>query len=166
VENGTLVAVREGQAVIRGVFKDEGVEPINAQISVEVSNRDGFAQNEFEDSNEQLGLIVENSTEAGKNLCDANNGEWCRFDSVDFGRGAKALDVRVASASAGGTLEVRLDSLEGPVIAVLQVDTTRGWQNWVTKTADIREVTGTHDVFFKFVGGTGVLFNVNWWRVR
>ena len=166
VEKNTLVAVREGSATIRAVFHDDGVEPITAQIAVAVSDRDAFGQNEFEDRNAHLGLIVEDSTEAGKNLCDGNNGEWCRFDAVDFGSGAKSLDVRVASASAGGTLEVRLDSVDGPVIATIPIEGTRGWQNWVTKTSEIREVTGTHDVFFKFAGGPGVLFNVNWWKVR
>ena len=41
---------------------------------------------------------------------------------------------------------------------------TGGWQNWVTKSCELKSVEGTHDVYFKFTGGPGFLFNVKWWK--
>lgn len=164
VENGVIEAVGKGETIIRAEFKGDLWEAVSAQANVTVTYRDAFARNEFEDFTGQTGLIVEDSTEAGRNLCDANDCEWCRFNAVDFGPGARKLEVRVASDTSGGNLEVRLDGPDGPLIARCQVEGTGGWQKWVTKTCEVRDARGVHDIFFQFKGGSGVLFNVNWWK--
>jgi len=39
-----------------------------------------------------------------------------------------------------------------------------GLNKWATKSAKVKQVKGTHDVFFVFKGGEGDLFNFNWWK--
>jgi len=164
VKDGVITALKLGATTVRAEFKGERGGPITASIGVVVSLRDPFVQNEAEDFNEKQGIVIENSTETAKNICDAQDGEWIKFNDVDFGTGALALDVRVASATEGGNLEIRLDRLDGPIIGNCKVERTGGWQKWVTKSCEIKEIKGIHDVYFKFVGAPGVLFNMNWWK--
>ncbi|MEO3814968.1 carbohydrate binding domain-containing protein, partial [Sphaerisporangium sp. B11E5] len=39
-----------------------------------------------------------------------------------------------------------------------------GWQTWTTITCPVNGATGTHDLYLRFTGGTGTLFNFNWWQ--
>ena len=41
---------------------------------------------------------------------------------------------------------------------------TGGWQTWTTVTCPVSGATGTHDLYLRFAGGSGNLFNVNWWQ--
>ncbi len=164
VEDGVATAKGQGRTTIQVGFKGEMGALVTTVLAVTVTNRDPFKQNEAEDFNEQSGIVVENSTESGKNVCDAQNGDWIKFSALDFGPGASSCEVRVASATKGGTLEIHLDSLHGPLVGTCEVQATGGWQNWVTKSCEIKDATGMHDVYFKFTGSPGILFNMNWWK--
>jgi MYXO-CTERM domain-containing protein len=41
---------------------------------------------------------------------------------------------------------------------------TGGFQTWETVTCDVAEVSGVHDLFLSFKGGTGSLFNLDYWQ--
>ncbi len=114
--------------------------------------------------NSQLGIETESCSEGGLNIGFIDNGDYIKFNSVDFGSGASSFDARVASAASGGSIEVRLDSISGTLVGTCQVSTTGGWQNWVTKSCTISAATGTHDVYLVFKGGAGNLFNLQWFR--
>jgi hypothetical protein len=70
----------------------------------------------------------------------------------------------VASATSGGTIELRLDSATGTLVGSCAVSGTGGWQTWTTKTCAVSGATGTHDLYLRFTGGSGFLFNLNWWK--
>jgi arabinoxylan arabinofuranohydrolase len=94
-----------------------------------------------------------------------HNGDFIKVKGVDFGAGgAKSFDARVASATNGGNIEIRLDTTTGPIVGTCAVSGTGGWQTWTTKSCDISNATGVHNVYFMFTGGSGLLFNFNWWK--
>jgi arabinoxylan arabinofuranohydrolase len=94
-----------------------------------------------------------------------HNGDFIKVKGVDFGAGgAKSFDARVASATNGGSIEIHLDTITGPIVGTCAVSGTSGWQTWATKSCDISNATGVHNVYFKFTGGSGLLFNFNWWK--
>ncbi|MGC9261148.1 MAG: carbohydrate-binding protein [Phycisphaerae bacterium] len=100
------------------------------------------------------------SSEGGTDACYISNGSWLQFKPHNF-TGKKGIVIRVASAAQGGSIEVRLDRLNGPLAATLKVPPTGGWQNWINVAALLRGLTGRHTVFFRFSGtGKGVLLNV------
>ncbi|NLE01914.1 MAG: family 43 glycosylhydrolase [Fibrobacter sp.] len=99
------------------------------------------------------------------NVDSIHNGDYIKVKGVDFKTaGPDLFEARVASGSNGGSIELRIDSLNGQKIGTCTVQGTGGWQNWVTKSCDVINVTGKHDLFFKFTGGNGLLFNFNWWK--
>ena len=110
------------------------------------------------------GLTTETSTEGGMDVASIENGDYIKIKGADFGVGASSVDVRVASATSGGSIEFRLESETGTLIATCAVTGTGGWQTWTTKTCAVTGASGVHDLFLVFKGGSGSLFNFNWWR--
>ena len=113
------------------------------------------------------GLATEPCTDTlgGFHLGYADGGDQARFKGVDFVSGVKSVDVRVASAGAGGTLEFRLDDPAGPIVAAVTIPVTGGWQKWTTVSGTATGATGVHDLYLVFAGGSGI-GNVNWFRFR
>jgi len=112
------------------------------------------------------GVETQPCKEGGMNVCDVHDGDTIKVKGVDFGKGTATFEVRVASATNGGNIQIHLDSETGPLAGTCAVSGTGGWQNWVTTSCGIKDVTGTHDLVLVFTGGGGSLFNVNWWRFK
>lgn len=110
------------------------------------------------------GVETERATEGGLALAFIGNGDWVRVKGVAFGAGAASFSARVASAGAGGRIEVRLDSATGPVVGTCTVPGTGGWQTWTTVTCPVSGASGTRDLVLRFAGGSGELFNVGSWQ--
>ncbi|MBN1132043.1 MAG: glycoside hydrolase family 3 C-terminal domain-containing protein [Bacteroidales bacterium] len=110
------------------------------------------------------GIQTETCAEGGLNVGYIENGDYMAYNDLSFDPGMDELDIRVASATAGGNIEVRLDGVNGELITTIAVSGTGGWQNWVTLTADVSGLSGTHDLYLVFTGGSGYLLNVNWFR--
>ncbi|NYH40968.1 hypothetical protein HNR22_000695 [Micromonospora jinlongensis] len=110
------------------------------------------------------GIETEPSSEGGMNVGWIENGDYVKVKGVAFGGGATSFTARVASATSGGRIEVRLDSASGPVVGTCTVGGTGGWQNWATTTCAVSGATGTRDLYLRFAGGSGNLFNLNWWQ--
>jgi len=111
----------------------------------------------------QSGTQLEDCSEGGQHVAYIENGDWCRYDGVDFGPATLSLKARVASDTSGGTIEVRLDTTNGPLIGTLTVPNTGGWQTYTTVSTTLTNASGVQNLFLRFVGaGAGYLFNVEW----
>ncbi len=87
---------------------------------------------------------------------------WVRFNEVDFGQGAqKTVEVR-AKAPGGGTLEIRLDRQDGPLIGRVKVRQGNEWK--LVSVATKSTPAGVHDLIVTQVGGESV--EVDWVRFR
>ena len=83
---------------------------------------------------------------------------------MDFGTDAAGFQARVSSAASGGNIEIRLDSITGPLVGTCPVAATGDWQTWADAKCSISGVSGKHDLYLKFTGGSGYLFNFNWFN--
>ncbi|KAG7095060.1 hypothetical protein E1B28_005850 [Marasmius oreades] len=125
---------------------------------------DPFARQEAETIAFSSGLKTEVCSEGGIDVSFIDNGDYIKVKGVAFGNGAKTFTARVASATSGGKIELRLGNQEGNLIGTCTVPGTGGWQTWTTVTCSVSGATGTQDLFFRFTGGSGELFNFNWWQ--
>lgn len=137
----------------------------------QIANLDPYIRNEAETIGWNAGIETEATQAAGGpannlNVGYINNGDWVAVGNADFGTGgAKTFKANVASATAGGNIEIRLDSVNGTLVGTLPVPSTGGWQNWQELTTTVSGATGVHKVFFVFTGtGTGYLFNIDYWQ--
>lgn len=132
----------------------------------QVGTLNPYVQNEAETMAWSKGVMTE-AIAGGMVLSNLENGDHIKLKGVDFGLGASSVDVRVASATGGGSIEFRLGSLTGPLVATCAVAGTGGWQTWTTKTCPVDAAAkGVNDLFLVFKGGSGALFNVDWWKFK
>jgi arabinoxylan arabinofuranohydrolase len=130
----------------------------------QIGSLNPYVQTEAETICWSSGLKTEVCSEGGRDVSNIENGDYLKVKGVNFGSGATSLDARVASATSGGNIEIHLDSLTGTLVGTCVVQGSGGWQTWVTKSCTISGATGIHDVYFKFIGGSGYLLNFNWWK--
>ena len=129
-----------------------------------VENLNPFQRVEAETIAFSSGLKTEVCSEGGMDVTQISNGDYIKVKNVDFGSGATSIDVRVASATSGGNIELHLDSQTGTLLGTCAIAGTGGAQTWMTKTCTVTGATAVHDLFLKFTGGSGTLFNFNWWQ--
>ena len=98
----------------------------------------------------------------GLNIGFIEDGDYVSYAPFNL-EGVRAVSFRVASGGAGGTIQLRLDSPDGPLVAeTATIAPTGGWQNWTdVELALPNPPEGTHELFVVFRGGEGGLMNLN-----
>ncbi|MFZ5988939.1 MAG: non-reducing end alpha-L-arabinofuranosidase family hydrolase, partial [Bacillota bacterium] len=164
---GTTSLAGEYQQIIwdLGLIRNyKGDGPVEPTPTATPGPRSAFTQIEAESYNTQLGIQTESCTEGGEDVGYIENGDYAVYKNIDFSTGAANFQARVASAASGGNIEIRLDSITGPLIGTCPVTATGGWQTWANATCKVSGADGVHDLYLKFTGGSSYLFNLNWWK--
>jgi hypothetical protein len=152
---GTAVAL---PGTIQAENFDEGGASI-AYLDTTPGNRGGVYR--------QTDVDIETTSDAGGgfDIGWARAGEWLQYTANVSATGTYALELRVASASAGGTVRVEVDGVDatGPIT----VPNTGGWQVWTTiRKAGIVLQSGPRRIRLVFVSaGPEGIGNVNFLRV-
>ena len=121
-----------------------------------------FQTIQAENYNSQSGVQTEASSEGTDNVGYINNGDWIMFEDINFGSGAGSFLARAATAGTGGTISIRLGGTSGTLIGTCTITPTGGWQTYTNFTCPVSQVSGIHDVYLVFQGGSGYLYNVNY----
>ena len=102
------------------------------------------------------------SANGGKTVGDIDNGDWIAFTPYVLSN-AKSLTARVASAGAGGKLEIRAGSPTGKVLGRTTVPATGGWDTYQDVTATLSHAPkGTTTFYLVFKGAaSGDLYEVD-----
>jgi hypothetical protein len=156
-------------AVEKFSYRSDGTIPTLTMTSAgvpQIGTLNPYVRQEAETIAWASGVETEPSTEGGMNVGFIENGDYVKVKGAAFGGGAASFSARVASATAGGRIELRLDGPNGPTVGTCTVPGTGGWQTWTTVTCPVGGATGTHDLYLRFSGGSGYLFNVDWWRFQ
>ncbi|GAB3376387.1 carbohydrate-binding protein [Micromonospora halotolerans] len=132
---------------------------------------DAYSTIQAEAFSGQNGVQVETCAEGGQDIGWLANGDWARYDNVDFGATPpKDFVARVASGAPGGVsglVQVRVDSPTNAPIGSFAVANTGGWQSWRSVPGNLAAVTGRHTVYLTFSSGQPADFvNVNWFTFR
>ena len=120
-----------------------------------------FLRLEAEDADDEAGTQVEQYNDTSYNVGFINNNDWLKFEDINL-TDVKILTGHVASRFQGGDIEVRLGSTSGTLIGTMHIVNTGENQDYELFEASINKVSGIHDVYFVFTGGSGFLFNVDW----
>ncbi|WP_211588964.1 glycoside hydrolase family 3 N-terminal domain-containing protein [Allorhizocola rhizosphaerae] len=141
--------------------------PYGFGLSYSTATRSAYSQVQAETFDAQSGTQTEATTDTGggQNVGWIAPGDWLAYTNVDFGSvSAVSVLTRIASgATASGTIQYRLDSATGPIIASVPVSNTGGWQSWTTATTTLSaSATGVHTVYLTFTGTGGDFTNINW----
>lgn len=148
-------------------YKSDGTIPVISPSKSgpkQIASVDPYKRTEAETICNSSGIKTENCSAGGINIANIENGDYVKVSGVDFGSGTDKFTASVASAAEGGNIEMYLDSLSGRKIGTCSVPATGGWQDWEKVSCNVSGASGEHDLYFKFTGGSGYLFNVDWWQ--
>jgi hypothetical protein len=136
---------------------------MNADGPEAIATLNPFEQVEAETIAFSSGLKTEacSDTGAGLNVTSINSGDYIKVKNVDFLDGVTAFEARVSSAAGDAKIELYLDSQNGEPFGTCDVS---GVASWTTQTCSVSGASGEHDLFLKFVGADGELFDFNWWK--
>ena len=114
------------------------------------------------------GIVKDMPLSTGKKnmyVYDLNAGEYIRLRGVDFGtRGAK--QVMMTAASTGTCqLVIRLDAVDGPVVATLNVKSTGNLEKYKQFVAKTTAVQGVHDLYICVEQVQGDV-RLDWWQFK
>jgi glucosylceramidase len=123
-----------------------------------------FSRIEAEAYTIESGVYDRSCSEGGSCLGLVSNGDFAVYHNIDFGTGAKSFEARIAASAAGGTIEVRLDSLKGTLAGSCTVTSTGSLTTWATVTGPIANAQGKHKLYLRFLGPTTTpnVFSLNW----
>ncbi len=96
------------------------------------------------------GVATAPASEGGDCVGWIEHGDWVRYERVDLGQRTEQLEIRVASATAGGIIEIRLDRPGGELLGTCQVPHTGGWQSWISQHAAIKPTGGVKTLCLTF----------------
>ena len=80
--------------------------------------------------------------EGGQCVGFIRNGDWLRYEGVDFGAGADNIELHVASQTEASEIEIHLDNADGELLGTAKVAATGDWQKWVSVPAKIKPTAG------------------------
>lgn len=125
---------------------------------------DPFRRTEAETICWSEGIKTEPSTAGSLCAFPTRAGAFIKVQGVNFAAGSKTFLASAAAAKAGGTLEVRLDRVDGPLVATLSIDATGGEQAWKTLTTAAAGAAGVHDLYLAFAGDPTAALRLDWWK--
>ncbi len=141
-------SIRKVTPTLRGV----GLVQANSQIQIDrYSGAEAVKVSYLDDANPHAGWKA--TFGAAKS--------WVRFNEVDFGHGARSIEVR-ARATGNAELEIRLDNADGPLLGRLKM---RPGPDWEIASVAVKKIpSGVHDLVVTQAGAGAV--DVDWVRFR
>lgn len=91
-------------------------------------------------------------------------GSYAAYYYLDFGEGPTYFEVECASDNGGGTIEIHLDSIDGPMIGECIITNTGDWEDYEIFSCDITyPYEGVHSIYLIF-DISNLPFNVKSWK--
>ncbi|MBN1124488.1 MAG: carbohydrate-binding protein [Sedimentisphaerales bacterium] len=98
----------------------------------------------------QQGIQTAACSEGGQCIGWIEHGDWVRYENIDFGSRTAQLEIRAASETIGGVIEVRLDTPDGELLGTCSVPNTGGWQSWASFNPKIKPINGVKTICLVF----------------
>lgn len=98
----------------------------------------------------QQGIQTAACSEGGQCIGWIEHGDWVRYKDVDLGQQTGGIELRAASETSGGIIEIRLDGPDGELLGSCAVPNTGGWQSWASFHAKIKPTGGVRTLCLVF----------------
>ena len=98
----------------------------------------------------QNGIQPAPCSEGGQCIGWIEHGDWVQYERIDFGRRTGQIEIRAASETTGGVIEIHLNTPDGELLGICPVPNTGGWQSWRSFTTKIRPVSGVKTLCLVF----------------
>ena len=89
------------------------------------------------------------------------NNNWVGFNNLNFGtKGPSQVELIIASSNNTGTIEVRVDNVNGKLIGTAEVTSTADFNTYTTISCEVENIKGLHHIYLVY-NGTGSTLNLN-----
>lgn len=129
----------------------------------QVKNLNPFDTVQAETIDKQKGIETSPCSEGGIMLSSIASGDFTSLSGVDFKDGATRFEVRAASGTEGGTIELHLGSETGTLVGTCAIISTAGWTTWKTFSCEVTGCSGVKNLYLVYKG-SGEPFRLNWFR--
>lgn len=137
----------------------EGVVTLSPEKNSNINNNiSAFETIEAESFYDQNGVRIEDTSSGGQNIGFIENGDWIMFHKVDFGDGAKSINMHISGNAS--KIEICLDSPDN-VVSTINFSGTSNFNDYQNFSYNINTIEGVHDLYLKFTGGDGYLLNAD-----
>jgi GH35 family endo-1,4-beta-xylanase len=94
---------------------------------------------------------------SGGVIAYTDDGDWIGFKGVEFRSDWDTFWVTYAKGNTTlGSVSVHLDTVNSPAVVTVDLPPTSGWGSSATLEAALPAISGTHDVYIRFNGTSGV----------
>ncbi len=121
--------------------------------------RSAFENFEAEDYSSESGTKNENRDDGGSHVAYIENGDHICFKNVDFETGAKSFTANLTGNAS--EIEIYTDKISDTPSAVIKFNGSGSWNNWEERSFNIPTISGKHDIYLVFKGGSGYLLNID-----
>lgn len=168
-DKGVITAKNtKGEATVTLSYQGEVGDSVSTTIKVTTFSIDAYTQIEAEsyNSKEANNELSTEEADSGIAVNFIKNGDWLMYGGIDFGEVEKEISftARASSGTAGGDIEIYIDSPDGDPIGTAKVKGSGDWAVYSDVSCNVSKVTGVHAVYLKFTGTSDNLMNFNWWK--
>ncbi|MFY9252361.1 MAG: carbohydrate-binding protein, partial [Fuerstiella sp.] len=140
------------QLAVNYTDRGAGVVPaLNAEASVYL--RPLLVEAESADEVNGPLLLGSGKASGGRFVGAIGHGHTLRFRNINFDQITGAT-LKIASAGAGGAIELHADAADGPLLATVDVEVNGNWEEFYERTVNLanseHSVTGHHDLYVLF----------------
>ncbi len=141
---------RPGYFTLEASYVDRGagvIPPLNASAVLYLRPRLIEAENADEVQGPQV--LNSGSASGGKFAGAINHGHYLKLRQIRMD-GIQSVKLRVASAGAGGAVEIRLGQPDGKLLASTEIEVNGDWEAWYEKSVPLEKTEGRHDLLIRF----------------
>ncbi|PSL31174.1 PQQ-dependent sugar dehydrogenase [Dyadobacter jiangsuensis] len=157
----------EGAYVLQAMYTDKGangIAPIKSESRIVMRNP-LVQMEDYQEGNVGV-VIATQQTGFVSYIANITDGKYTRFNGIDLTH-IQNIRLRIQEHGAGGTVELRLDSRDGPLAGKVQIpggklaDLKEGWKEI---SLPVERGAGMHDIYlvFKNEQAAGPLFHIDW----
>jgi cytochrome c len=143
-------ASKSGYYRLEAVYADRGagqVPSLTAATTVYLRQR--LVEAELADEVRGPQILNSGNASGGRFVGAINHGHVLRFGGVQLDQ-VGSVKLRIASAGAGGAIEIRLDNPEGELVSEVAVEVNGQWEQFYERTVSVGERSGRRDIFIRF----------------
>lgn len=155
----------EGSYLLNASYRDlgaNGIEPLDGRATISLRNP-LIQADDFDGGNVGIVTLTTQFMAYISNLTDK---KYISFNNIDLS-GIKHIKYKVQQNGTGGNIELRLGSMDGPLVSTLTVPTADAPEQnslWKELVAPVVAAKGMHKLYFVFraPGLKGNMFNLDW----
>lgn len=136
-------------------FRGVGLTPASTEIQMDRYSRKS-------DAGASIAFMDTLHVFTGWKTMLSSSGAWVQYNSVDFGSNTiQSVEVKAQSAR-GGAVQIRLDKVDGPLVAEVAIPKGNNWKTLVAKVRPVQN--GVHHLFL--VSKENKTVEVDWIRFK